>query len=201
MKEESKNLNFERAALIRDEIKAIEKTLEKQKIVSTRFIDQDVISYFRKDVLFEIFILFIRQGRMVGNQAFSFRNVELEAEEVISSFITQFYGEGKYIPDEVIIPLRLENRTLIAEYFSERKGKKINIIFPHKGDRKNLLSMAFDNAKLILENREIKSETVPRTMKISIFSANPESWSVLTFPIFWGMRQWVQWSGLKRANH
>ena len=165
MKEESKNLNFERAALIRDEIKAIEKTLEKQKIVSTRFIDQDVISYFHKDFLFEIFILFIRQGRMVGNQSFFFRNVELEDEEVISSFITQFYGEGKYIPDEVIIPLRLENHTLIEEYFSERKGKKINIIFPHKGNRKNLLTMAFDNAKLMLENREAQRETIHRTMK------------------------------------
>ena len=165
MKEESKNLNFERAALIRDEIKAIEKTLEKQKIVSTRFIDQDVISYFRKDGLFEIFVLFIRQGRMVGNQSFSFRNVELMDEEVISSFITQFYGEGKYIPDEVIIPLRVENQNLIEEYFSERKGKKIKIIFPHKGDRKNLLSMAFENAKLILENRETQSETIRRTME------------------------------------
>ncbi|WAC08480.1 MAG: excinuclease ABC subunit UvrC [Thermodesulfobacteriota bacterium] len=165
MNEESKNLNFERAALIRDEIKAIEKTLEKQKIVSTRFIDQDVISYFRKGILFEIFILFIRQGRMVGNQSFSFRKVELEDEEVISSFLTQFYGEGKYIPDEVIIPLRLENQNLIEEYFSERKGKKIKIIFPHQGDRKNLLTMAFDNAKLMLENREAQSEKINRAMK------------------------------------
>ena len=165
MNEESKNLNFERAALIRDEIKAIEKTLEKQKIVSTRFIDQDVVSYFRKDVQFEIFILFIRQGRMVGNQSFFFRNVELEDEEVIASFITQFYGEGKYIPDEVIIPLRLENQNLIKEYLSERKGKRIKLIFPQRGDRRDLLTMAFDNAKLMLETREIKSETVRRTME------------------------------------
>jgi len=165
MKEESKNLNFERAALIRDEITAIEKTLEKQKIVSTRFIDQDVISYFRKDVFFEIFILFIRQGRVVGTQSFSLRNVDLADEEVISSFLTQFYGEGKYIPDEVIVPLRVENQHLIGEYFSERKGKKINIIFPHKGDRKNLLTMAFDNAKLMLENRKTQSETIRRTME------------------------------------
>ena len=165
MKEESKNLNFERAALIRDEIKAIEKTLEKQKIVSTRFIDQDVISYFRKDVQFEIFILFIRQGRMVGNQSFFFRNVELEDEEVISSFITQFYGEGKYIPDEVIIPLKLTNRHLIEEYLLEKKEGKVNLIFPQRGDRKNLLDMAFENAKLMLENRESQTETVRRTLK------------------------------------
>jgi len=165
MNEESKDLNFERAALIRDEIKAIEKTLEKQKIVSTRFIDQDVIAYFRKDLHIEVFILFIRQGRMVGNQSFFFRNVELEDEEAISSFLTQFYGEGKYIPDEVIIPLRLENHGLIEEYFSERKGKKVKTIFPHKGDRKNLLTMAFDNAKLMLENRETQSETINRAMK------------------------------------
>ena len=165
MKAESKNLNFERAALIRDEIKAIEKTLEKQKIVSTRFIDQDAISYFRKDVLFAVFILFIRQGRMVGNQSFFFRNVEMEDEEVISSFITQFYGEGKYIPDEVIVPLRLEHHALIEEYFSERKGKKTTIIFPNKGNRKNLLFMAFENAKLMLENQESQSEKVRRTME------------------------------------
>jgi len=147
MNEESKNLNFERAALIRDEIKAIEKTLEKQKIISTRFIDQDVIGYFRKDVQFEIFILYIRQGRMVGNQSFFFRNVELGDEEVISSFITQFYGEGKYIPDEVIVPLAPGNQTLIKEYLAERRGKKSTIVFPHRGDRRNLIAMASDNAR------------------------------------------------------
>jgi len=165
MNEESKNLNFERAALIRDEIKAIEKTLEKQKIVSTRFIDQDVISYVRKDLRIEVFILFIRQGRMVGNQSFSFRKVELDDEEVISSFITQFYREGKYIPDEVIIPLRLEKQKLIEEYFAEKKGKKVDLIFSQRGDRKDLLTMAFENARFMLEHRDSQAEIVHRTLK------------------------------------
>ena len=164
MEEESKNLNFEKAALIRDQIQAVQKTLEKQKIVSNRLIDQDIISFFHKDFLMEVFVFFIRQGRMVGNQSFSFRQVKLGDEEVISSFITQFYGNGKFIPGEIVVPLKLNNQTLIEEWLSEKRGRKAKIINPKKGDRKNLLRMATENARLMWENRRSQKEKMVRTL-------------------------------------
>lgn len=163
MEEEAKNLNFESAAIIRDQIKAVQQTLEKQKIITTRFVDKDVVAYFREDTAVEVFLLFIRQGRMVGTQSFSFRHVASDDEEMISSFIPQFYGNGKFIPDEIILPLKLENQETMEEWLSEQKGRKVAMITPLRGDQKNLLRMATENARLMWENRYSKEETVRRT--------------------------------------
>jgi excinuclease ABC subunit C len=165
MDAESENLNFERAALIRDQIQAVQKTLEKQKIVSTRLIDQDIVSYFRKDSFVELFIFFIRRGRMVGNQSFPFRRVTLEDQEVIGSFITQFYRTGKFIPGEIIIPLELDNQATIEEWLTEKRGKKTKIIVPQRGDRKKLLQMAAENARQVWENRHSEEEKALRTLE------------------------------------
>jgi excinuclease ABC subunit C len=165
MEEASENLNFEKAALIRDQIQAVHQTLEKQKIVSTRFIDQDIVSYFRKDSFVEVLILFIRQGRMVGNQSFPFRRVTLEDEEVIGSFVTQFYRGEKFIPREIIVPFRLENQVTIEEWLTEKRGKKTKIIVPQRGVRKNLLQMAAENARQVWENRHSEEEKILRTLE------------------------------------
>ncbi len=165
MEAESETLNFERAALIRDQIQAIQKTLEKQKVVSTRLIDQDIVSYFTKDFVMEVFILFIRQGRMVGSQSFTFRQLKLEDEEVISSFLAQFYQNGKFIPDEIIVPFKIDNQAVIEEWLSEKKGKKVKIIAPQKGERKNLLCMATENARFMWENRCSREEQILRTLE------------------------------------
>lgn len=165
MEAESKNLNFERAALIRDQIRAIQKTLEKQKIVSTRLVDQDIISYFRKDFFVEVFIFFIRQGRMVGSQSFPLHRVALEDEELIGSFITQFYKTGKFIPREIIVSLKLDNQATIEEWLTEQQGKKTQIIVPQRGVRKKLLNMAAENARQVWENRHSQAEKALRTLE------------------------------------
>jgi excinuclease ABC subunit C len=165
MEAESKILNFERAAIIRDQIQAIQKTLEKQKVVSTHLIDRDIISYFFKDFIMEVFILFIRQGRIVGSQSFTFRQLKLEDEEVISSFLAQFYRNGKFIPDEIIVPFKIDNQAVIEEWLSEKKGKKVKIITPQKGERKNLLCMATENARFMWENRYSREEQVLHTLE------------------------------------
>jgi excinuclease ABC subunit C len=164
MDAEAKNLNFEKAAAIRDQLVAIERTLEKQKIVSTRFVDQDIISFFRQDPLLEVYVLFVRQGRVLGNQAFFFHQVTIGDEEVISSFLTQFYRNGRYIPDEVIIPLRLETQDALEEYLREKKEKRVSILSPRGGDRKSLLAMATENARLHLESRQSEAEKIHHTL-------------------------------------
>jgi len=165
MEEASKNLDFEKAALIRDQILSVRKTLEKQKIVSTRHIDQDVIGYLRKDAVMEVFILFIRQGRMVGSQSFPLRRITLEDEEVIESFVTQFYGTGKFIPSEILVPLALDNQAAIEEWLTEKKGKRTEIIVPQRGDRKSLILMASENARQSWENRHSQQERTFRTLE------------------------------------
>jgi excinuclease ABC subunit C len=166
MEEASQNLNFERAAWLRDIIQAIQTTLEKQKIVSTQNVDQDVIGYNQSELEKVIFVLFIRQGRMIGSQSFYFRKVELEDSEIVSSFISQFYAEGRFIPDEVIIPLPIESQGLMEEYLSEKKGKKVVLIFPQRGRRKELLNMAKENARLSQENRNSENNILAAVKEV-----------------------------------
>lgn len=164
MRAAAQGLDFEKAALLRDQLAAIETTLEKQKVVSTRFVDQDIVSFSRRDFLMELYVLFVRQGRVLGNQSFFFRQVSVEDEEVLSSFLSQFYGEGRYIPDEVVVPLKLENQEAFQEYLTEKKEKKVSIVFPQAGDRKDLLAMAIENARLRLESRQSEAEKVQHTL-------------------------------------
>jgi len=158
MEEASKSLKVEKAALVRNQIRAIQLTLEKQKIISSRFTDRDIIGYFREGDTLEAFMLFIRQGRMIGNRAFSFHQVRLEDDEVVQSFISQYYSSPRFIPDEIIVPFKLDNQAAIEEWLSEKKGKKIKIVIPQRGERKNLLLMAFENAKLAYANRRSQEE-------------------------------------------
>ncbi len=158
-------LNFERAGFIRDQIAAIQKLLEKQKMVSPRFVDQDVIGYYRQDHQVEFYVLFVRQGRLLGNQSLLVRQVNLDDQEVVSSFVTQYYHEGRFIPAEVIVPLALESQGMIEEWLREKKGKKVRIIHPQRGERTGLLGMAVENAKLTWENRRSRQELMRRTLE------------------------------------
>ncbi len=150
MEEEAENLHFEAAARIRDQIEHIERIVEKQKIVSTDFLDRDVIGFHRQDHSFAIHPLFIRGGKLLGGRGFSFRSSGLPDEEILSSFLHQYYREGKFIPEEILTPMAIPDQDLVEQWLTELKGKKVKILVPSKGDKKHLLEMASDNAEQFL---------------------------------------------------
>jgi excinuclease ABC subunit C len=150
MEEESEKLHFEVAAKIRDQIEHIEKVIEKQKIVSTDFLDQDVIGLHRQDHTFVVYPLFIRRGKLLGGKGFTFPSTGLPDEEVLSSFLHQYYREGKYIPEEILLPKAIPDRSLVEQWLTGLKGKKVKILVPVKGDKKHLLKMACENAEQFL---------------------------------------------------
>ena len=165
MEKAAHDLDFEKAALIRDQIAGIRNVLEKQKVVSPRFVDQDIIGFFRQDRQVEFFVFFVRQGRLVGNQSLLVRRVAVDDEEVVSSFVTQYYDEERFIPSEVIVSVTLESRETIEEWLREKKGKKVRIMQPQRGERKGLLRMAEDNARLAWEHRRSRQEQMLRTLE------------------------------------
>jgi excinuclease ABC subunit C len=150
MEEEAEALHFEAAAKIRDQIEHIEKIIEKQKIVSTDFLDRDVIGFHRQDHTFVVHPLFIRGGKLLGGKGFTFPATGLPDEEILSSFLHQFYREGKFIPEEILTPKAIPDQDLIEQWLTELKGKKVKILAPAKGDKKHLLEMASDNAEQFL---------------------------------------------------
>ena len=159
MEEASEQLAFETAAKVRDQIAHIEKVLEKQKIVSRDFIDQDVIGLHRQDHTVGIHPLFIRAGKLLGGKGFTFPSTRIPEEEVLDSFLRQYYRQGKFIPDQVLIPIRMTDQTLLEEWLAELKGKKVRILVPERGEKKHLLGMACENAeKFLTTGAEIEKD-------------------------------------------
>jgi excinuclease ABC subunit C len=150
MEEESEKLHFEVAARIRDQIEHIEKVIEKQKMVSTDFLDRDVIGFHCQNRTFVVHPLFIRGGKLLGGRGFIFPSTGLPDEEVLSSFLHQYYREGKFIPEEILIPKAIPDQNLVEQWLSELKGKKVRMLVPVKGDKKHLLKMACENAEQFL---------------------------------------------------
>ena len=150
MEEESEKLHFEAAAKIRDQIAHIERVIEKQKIVSQDFLDQDVIGFHRQDHKIIIYPLFIRAGRLMGGKGFALPSTGLLEREVLSSFLFQYYREGKFIPEQILIPAEIPEQEFVEKWLTELKGKRVRVSVPMKGNKKNLLKMACENAERFL---------------------------------------------------
>jgi excinuclease ABC subunit C len=152
MKEAAARTEFEVAAEIRDQIKALEVTLEQQRVVSSDFIDQDVIGYHREGIALEIALMSIRDGKLTGSRTFSFTGQEFPDAELVSSFIGLYYDMGAVPPDEVLLPIEIEDAALKAEWLGERRAaqpgrrKKVEILVPQRGDRRKLVDLATKNA-------------------------------------------------------
>jgi excinuclease ABC subunit C len=121
----SERLLFEEAAVLRDTIAAIEETLEKQTVASRFLADRDIFGMHRKGNLTQICIMYVRKGKIIGKKQFPLFKIGSASSEIVSSLLKQYYDGGAYIPDEIIIPLNIEDRAVTAEWLSEKKGKKV----------------------------------------------------------------------------
>lgn len=151
MEEASMNLEFEKAADLRDKILAIEAIVEKQKIFKTMEGDEDFINIYRdeKDSCVQVF--FSRDGKILGREHFIFENTaEDSIEEVLEEFITSFYGGTAKVPRTIYVPA-LSNVELVEEYLTIKRGAKVWIKVPQKGQKREMLEMVKNNAQITLE--------------------------------------------------
>ncbi|HEY1373563.1 MAG TPA: excinuclease ABC subunit UvrC [Candidatus Binatia bacterium] len=147
MQEKSDALEFEAAARFRDQIQAVEKTIEKQRMVSHWGADQDIFGLYREGGFIEVQVLFVRQGKLTGNQAYSLEDLEFSDEEILEMLLTQFYQGERFVPDEILLPVDVEDREAREDYLGERRGKKVSILSPQRGDKRRLVEMAEENAR------------------------------------------------------
>jgi excinuclease ABC subunit C len=143
-------LDFEKAAKVRDQIRAIEKTVERQHVVSPRLEDQDIIGLARGKDRFQVVILFVRKGCVVGNRDYFIKNPGGHASEVMEAFLKQYYAGSAFIPKQVLISEPVEDLLSITEWLCDLAGKKIVIHRPKKGEKLRLMSMAVTNAQSLL---------------------------------------------------
>lgn len=145
--------NFEDAAMYRDKIRSLEEMMQKQKIdATTSDLNQDVIAMARAHDEACVQVFFIRNGKIVGREHFILEGVmESERASILSSFVKQFYMEQEYIPKELIIEDEIEDSFILEEWLSAKKGQKVTIRVPQKGEKKNLVEMVRKNAVEYLE--------------------------------------------------
>ncbi|MCP4347483.1 MAG: excinuclease ABC subunit UvrC [Desulfobacterales bacterium] len=153
--------NYEKATVLRNRMFALEKTLEKQVSVTTDFMDRDVIAIARGNIpepgndntpepgneRIVITMLFVRSGYLLGTRHFDFKETLANDSEMIGTFISQYYEKAYFIPKEILVPVSLEDAPLIEESLKNLKGKKVNIIWPRRGEKASLLKMSAQNAE------------------------------------------------------
>ena len=156
MKEAAGRTDFERAADVRDQLRALETTLEEQRVVSTDFVDQDVFGFHREGIALEIVVMSIRQGKLLGNRAFSFTGQEFPDAELLSSFVGLYYDMNVAPPDEVLLPIAIDDAEVKAEWLSEKRPprrRRVEVLVPQRGDRRKLVELAQKNAAASFASR------------------------------------------------
>lgn len=164
MQAASAELRFEDAARLRDQIGAIEKSVEKQKVTDYGGGNQDVIGIHRQGGEVEVVLLFIRQGKLIGRRSYPLRWT-LDLSELLSGFLQQYYSRQVILPDQLFLPFELEDRALLAEWLSEKRGKKISLLVPQRGEKKRLCRLAQRNAGESFRQRGSRREACERLLE------------------------------------
>ncbi|MFO0680334.1 MAG: excinuclease ABC subunit UvrC [Polyangiaceae bacterium] len=160
MKDSARAMRFELAAVYRDQLKAIDAVRQGQRVVSTDFVDRDVLGFYREGDLVEMALLHIRGGMVADVAPFTIQDASIPDDEIVAAFVSQHYGEPAApsspeddrrtvvpVPEEIVLPMELEGEEGIAEWLAERAGKKVVLVFPKRGPRTALLDLANDNAR------------------------------------------------------
>lgn len=153
MEEAAESLHFELASRLRDQILAVEEVMARQKVISSQLLDQDVIALIREDGGACVQMFYIRGGKLVGQNNFLLEGTEEEEDMDVSvqQFVKQYYQNAPYIPQEIILPCDIDEVTIVQQWLRQKRGKKVEITVPHRGDKKRLLDMATENASHALE--------------------------------------------------
>ncbi len=147
MKAAAGRLDFELAASLRDQLQAVQSVIERQKIVSSVGIDQDVVAFAREENDACVQVFFIRGGKLLGREYFVMEGTRDEDErEVMAAFLKQFYEEAAYIPPEVLLPERIEEALIIEQWLKGKRGAKVTLRVPRRGQKRELVLLAAENA-------------------------------------------------------
>ncbi|HEY8090025.1 MAG TPA: excinuclease ABC subunit UvrC, partial [Polyangiaceae bacterium] len=178
MKQAAREMRFELAAVYRDQLRAIDKVREEQRVVTVDDIDRDVIGLYREGELVEIALLHVRAGKLQDVGTYSIKQAEIPDEEIVAAFLAQHYGaslakngEGEaappaaLVPDEIVLPLEPEGIAGIAEWLADRAGHKVALLLPKRGHRVDLLAMANDNAHHSFAEKQRQSDDVVERLR------------------------------------
>lgn len=158
MNKASEELRYEDAAHYRDQIELLKRHLGVDLHISSSLMDKDIVGFYRDAQFVEFVVLFSRGGAIIDMVEYPFNNATWEDEEIVREFIGQLYGGERFIPQEIIIPLRFEGAEALREWLSEKRGKKIRITVPKRGANLKLLEIACRNAEESFRRRSTEKQ-------------------------------------------
>jgi len=149
--------DFERAAMFRDQIKAVERVMERQQMATTKPMDMDVFGIARADDEACIQVFFVRGTKVIGRDHFVLQGTTDESDaRVLASFLQQFYGSAVYVPKDVLLPVFPEELALTQAWLGEKRGKAVTVSTPVRGEKKQLVDLANENAREALSMLRVK---------------------------------------------
>lgn len=167
MEEASSRLEFEKAARLRDQMRALERVMEKQRMISTAQEDQDVVGMVREGAVACVQLFLVRGGKLLGSELFYLdAAADEDPPEIVSAFLQQHYADATSLPKTILLPVEIEDAAVVEEWLSGRKGARVRLHTPQRGEKKRLVEMAEENAKLELdehlsrENRRIEANQI-----------------------------------------
>lgn len=160
MSKASEGLEYERAAVYRDQLRAVDRAQQEQRVAGVQKSDQDVIGFHRQGDQVEIAVLSLRGGRLFGVRTFPLRRVAVPNDEMLGGFLQQHYEERPSLPDEILVPVQIEMSEALEELLSEKQARRARIAQPKRGAKVKLLDLARENAEHAFQEKERAREDV-----------------------------------------
>lgn len=169
MKDYAEEMEFEKAAEIRDLLESIRHITDKQQMNKSQGEDRDIIAYAANDTDIVVTVFFVRDGKLLGREHHHMNGTEQEPSgEVLAAFIKQFYSGTPYLPKEILVQSEVAEHGLLEKYLTDRRESSVRILVPQRGDKHKLLSLAKENAELVLKQ---DMERVKRQEKRTVGAA------------------------------
>ena len=169
MKLASEQLRYEDAGIFRDQLHAIQEFMDKQTKINADFDDRDIIGFSKENDFGIVVIVRIRNGRIASREKLSLNNLDSDNGTVIKTVITQFYFDTDYIPPEICVQYAPNSIKELTVWLKDKKGKKVNVFVPQKGEKAKQVRLAYQNAKLLLGewilNKKKRKDLIPKMIK------------------------------------
>ena len=169
MEEVARALDFEKAALLRDRIRAVRQVIEGQRLATRVRGEQDVIAFVQDKDRAYAQVFFVRSGRLVGRESFILEGTRSEEpSQIMASFVEQFYHSAPGVPPLLLLQHPLEDKAVIEDWLQRKRGASVRIQVPRRGSRKELVDIVAENARQGLEQLKIKRLAAPKVLKAAL---------------------------------
>lgn len=176
--EHSGKMEYEKAATLRDRLYDLRETLERQRTVRPLpEEDQDIWGYYADGRFSELQVIYFRAGKMTGGRSFSFNQRELPIDELLGSFLLQYYADATVVPAEILVPVALEDAGALGEILSEKREGTVSVHWPQRGEKRALIELAARNAKSSFDEKrladEVKRDTLTQVKAVLKLNKEP----------------------------